>query len=54
MMLTGCYLVLLNAQAGDCTSNHQLLNLRGAFKDDANLGETDKKRSVDWVLIQIL
>jgi hypothetical protein len=28
---------LLDAQAGDCTSNHQLLNFRGALKDGVNL-----------------
>ena len=29
--------VLLDAQARDCTGNHQLLNLRGALKDGVNL-----------------
>ena len=28
---------LFNAQAGDCTSNNQLLNLRSALKDGVNL-----------------
>lgn len=30
----------LDAQAGDCTSNDQLLNLRSTFKDGVNLGVT--------------
>ena len=28
---------LLDAQAGDCTSNHQLLNLLGALEDGVSI-----------------